>query len=99
MAATLAATFSNDMPGQIATLKQLVAAGDCIASGKQAHRIKGAAANMGCSALSRAASAMEQAGKAQNLQALQETAATIDGVLEETMRAIEHEFAPPGNNG
>jgi PAS domain S-box-containing protein len=62
--------FLTDIPGQIKTLAEFIAAGDATAAGGQAHSIKGAAANVGGLALSSAAMAIEQAARAGSLAEL-----------------------------
>jgi HPt (histidine-containing phosphotransfer) domain-containing protein len=66
----LITAFLKDMPLQVETLTASIAAGDVVQAGKQAHKIKGAAANMGGEAMCESAGAMESAGKAGNLDAL-----------------------------
>jgi HPt (histidine-containing phosphotransfer) domain-containing protein len=53
--------FLEEMPGQIQALKELVERGDVKRAGAQAHKIKGAAANLGGEALCGVALAMESA--------------------------------------
>ncbi len=55
--------FLNDIPKQIATLRTQVEQNNGQAAGEQAHKIKGAASNVGGKALVLVASAMEKAGK------------------------------------
>ncbi|MEI6127140.1 MAG: response regulator, partial [Pseudomonadota bacterium] len=62
--------FLDDMPIQIEKLAAAVNAEDAHQAEQQAHRIKGAAANVGGEALRETASKMEQAGKDGNLEAL-----------------------------
>jgi HPt (histidine-containing phosphotransfer) domain-containing protein len=63
LAETITQAFLADMPAQIEKLAA-AAGNDARQSEQQAHRIRGAAANLGAVALERAAGAMEQAGKA-----------------------------------
>ena len=63
--------FLEDMPKQIEQLQKLVAQGDTKQSGAQAHKIKGAAANVGGKTLREVASAMEVAGKTGNQKILE----------------------------
>ena len=58
------AGFLNDMPQQIQSLKSHIDRRDMEAAGRQAHTIKGAAANAGGLALSAVAGKMEKAGLA-----------------------------------
>jgi HPt (histidine-containing phosphotransfer) domain-containing protein len=60
---TVADAFLQDMPVQIEQLVMLVDNGDCQQAGAQAHKIKGAAANVGGLTLSAQASIIEQSGK------------------------------------
>ena len=55
--------FLNDIPGQITTLKTLVGQKETADAGDQAHKIKGAASNVGGKKLAKVASDMEKAGK------------------------------------
>ena len=63
--------FLSDIPRQIEKLKGALAAGDHRAAERQAHSIKGAAANVAAEALRAVASAMEEAGKAGNMATVQ----------------------------
>ena len=66
----VAGAFLGDVPEQIDRLGALVAANDVRQATAQAHKIKGAAANVGGMALSAAAEALERAGKAGDLAAM-----------------------------
>jgi HPt (histidine-containing phosphotransfer) domain-containing protein len=68
---TVIATFLDDMPGQIALLREAVSRRDLAGAGAQAHRIKGAAGNAACPALGATAAAMESAGKSGDADLLQ----------------------------
>lgn len=70
LAQTLVDGFLADMPVQIDFLEEAIAAGDGSLAGQQAHRIKGAASNMGGAALQKAAFSMELAGKEGDLNKL-----------------------------
>jgi len=63
----VAAQFLQELPTMLSTLKEQVAREDIGAIWKQAHKIKGAAANVGGDALRDAAWEVEQAGKAADL--------------------------------
>ena len=71
LAQTIVGGFLEDIPQQLAALESHLAARDTAAAGLQAHSIKGAAANVGGVALERAALAMEHAGKAGDLHAME----------------------------
>jgi CheY-like chemotaxis protein/HPt (histidine-containing phosphotransfer) domain-containing protein len=62
------AGFLEDIPKQLAALKEAVWQGKADAASAQAHKIKGAAANIGGDALCEAALLMEQAGKEGTLE-------------------------------
>jgi CheY-like chemotaxis protein/HPt (histidine-containing phosphotransfer) domain-containing protein len=66
MAAAVIEVFLQDMPRQLQSLEKFLEAEDIGAAGRQAHSIKGAAANLGCEAMRQVALAMEHAGKAEN---------------------------------
>ncbi len=73
--------FLNDMPTQISTLAAFVANGQSDQAGAQAHKIKGAAANVAASALAEIAYDMEKAGKAGD-----------NGCLDKLMPELETRF-------
>ncbi len=60
-------TFTEDMPGQLEKLKHAIAEHNGKTIETQAHRIRGAAANLSCSILYNRAAEMEAAANAQNL--------------------------------
>ncbi len=70
LARSLARMFLEHIPGQIEELKGFLKANDTPSVTRQAHSIKGAAANVGGEALCEVALQMEQAGKAGNLSAV-----------------------------
>ena len=72
LAETITQAFLADMPIQIERLAAATAANDVRQSEQHAHRIKGAAANLGAVALEQSALAMELAGKAGDVPKLQE---------------------------
>jgi len=78
---TVAKAFISDMTQQIALLKTAVANEDCSITATQSHKIKGAAINVGGIALSSLAHKMECAGKAEEIE-------TMNQVLSK----LEHEF-------
>jgi HPt (histidine-containing phosphotransfer) domain-containing protein len=59
--------FLDDLPRQLECLRDLVASGDAQGTGRQAHSIKGAAANVGGERMRRVAMEMERAADAGNL--------------------------------
>jgi CheY-like chemotaxis protein/HPt (histidine-containing phosphotransfer) domain-containing protein len=68
LARTIMEAFLNDIPTQIDQLNQFLSSGDVCAAERQAHTIKGAAANVGGEALRAVALEMEKAGKAGDLE-------------------------------
>ncbi len=58
----VAATFLDDLPKQVVTLRASLDTGDLAVATRQAHTIKGAAANVSAEALRQTAWEMEQAG-------------------------------------
>jgi HPt (histidine-containing phosphotransfer) domain-containing protein len=71
LALTVAAGFLEDIPQQIATLKGCLETGDAPGAERQAHSIKGAAANVGGERLREVALEMEKAGKAGEMDEVQ----------------------------
>ena len=67
LARAIIAAFLEDLPGQIEGLRRQVAAGEAQLVKASAHKLRGACATMGGEALSAAAGAIEQAGKAGDL--------------------------------
>ncbi|HKL01798.1 MAG TPA: response regulator [Desulfotignum sp.] len=61
LAKTIMAQFLSDMPEQLAAARTLVEKGRADAAGAQAHKIKGAAANMSAKQMHKTAQAMEKA--------------------------------------
>ncbi|MBN1627164.1 MAG: response regulator, partial [Deltaproteobacteria bacterium] len=70
LAETIIRGFLSDIPVQIETLKRLVESGDVPAVERQAHAIKGAAANVDGHLLRTVAFEIEKAGKAGDLSAV-----------------------------
>lgn len=60
--------FLTDMPQQIGALRNYLEVGDAAGAERQAHTIKGAAANVGGEVLAALASELEQAGKTGDLE-------------------------------
>lgn len=67
----LLAMFLAQLPAEIETLKERIAANDVVAAWGQAHKIKGMAANASCRALSVMALQLEKSGKADDLAAME----------------------------
>jgi PAS domain S-box-containing protein len=71
LAGIIMKAFLSDIPKQIGILKDYVTAGDPVGAGRQAHTIKGAAANVEGLILREIAFEMEKAGKAGELNAVE----------------------------
>ena len=70
LVATIVAGFLEDLPTQVEALKAYLGSGDVRSAERQAHTVKGAAANLGAEGLREVAGKMEKAGKRGDLQAL-----------------------------
>ncbi len=70
LARTVIGTFLADMPQQLASLERYITEGDAAAAKRQAHCIKGAAANVSGDTLRELAFEMERAGEAGDLHAM-----------------------------
>ena len=70
--------FLADLPRQIEILKELLEKGDCRGAGRQAHSIKGAAANVGGERLRRVALEMEKAAEDGALVAVKHRMAELE---------------------
>ncbi len=85
--------FLNDMPQQIATLHNALQAGDVPQATRQAHTIKGAAANVGAEALHALALAMETAGRADDLDTMRAHGQHLDTTFQHLQQAIAEQSA------
>ena len=97
LARTLVDAFLADMPVQIDQLKAAIAAGDSTLAGKQAHRIKGAALNMGGIAFQQIAHSMELAGKVGDLKTLGTRMPQLEGQFENLKESIHKAWVPQEN--
>ena len=70
LARQIAAGFLDDLPSQLAALRRFLKAGDTVAFERQAHTIKGAAANVGGDAVRRCATSIEAAARTSGLSAV-----------------------------
>ncbi len=89
LARTILDGFLEDLPGQITQLKNHVAAGDARIVEQQAHKIKGASATVGGEALRAVAWAMEQAGKAGDMDAARARVSDLDAQFNALKVALE----------
>ena len=83
------AGFLEDLPVQIAQLKGQVAAGEARQVEHQAHKLKGACANVGGESLSAVAAAIEQAGKAGDLAMVSARMPQLEAQFEALMSAMK----------
>jgi PAS domain S-box-containing protein len=89
LAETILKGFLEDIPKQIGTLKGHVEKGDAALAGAQAHKIKGAAANVGGLALSAVALEMEMAGKGKNLDKLKILRPKLEKAFDRLRQAVQ----------
>ena len=85
---TVAEAFVLDMNGMVEQLKTHVDGGDMQNVGALGHKIKGAASAMGGAALSSAALQIEQAGKAEQPERLDETLPLLEQRYDELKHAM-----------
>jgi len=88
----VAETFLTDLPIQLEALKAALIAGDVTKAAAQAHKIKGASANVGGVAVSSLAQTMEKSGKVgdletirQELPRLEQQIKRLEGAMGETL--------------
>ncbi len=81
LAVKIGKAFLADMPAQIENLFNEISNGDAVAAGHQAHKIRGASANVGGEAMRDAASALETSGASGDLES-----------LKKLMPKLQHEF-------
>ncbi len=89
MVRVVAEAFLGDMPSQIERLEELVAAEDVLQISVQAHKIKGAAANVGGTALSAMARQMERTCKAGDLGTIRQEQAKLAQRFAQLKSAME----------
>ncbi len=83
------ANFLADVPGQIATFRELVARGEAKSAGALAHKIKGAASYVHADALWSVAADLEKAGEAGNVAVLENGAAALQTEFQRLKLAME----------
>ena len=98
-ARTLVEVFLADMPVQIERLKSAIAEGDSAGAGKQAHRIKGSAMNMGGVAFQRVAHSMELAGTEGALKDLEAKLPRLEEHFERLKQSLQQAWPPQGKMG
>ena len=89
LARTVAAGFLDDIPRQITVLKECLAAGDASRAIRQVQGIKGAAGNMGGNRFMNAASQMEAAVKAGDLDIVAHNMADLEAQFDALKSALE----------
>ena len=78
LARIVIAGFLEDIPFQIQALKDCLASGDVVKAERQAHTIKGAAANIGGEVVRATAAEMEKSAKIGDLRAVQTRMSELD---------------------
>ena len=81
--------FLSELPDQITQLKNHLATGETRPVEQQAHKIKGACSTVGCEALRAVAWAMEQAGKAGDMDAARARVSDLDAQFNALKVALE----------
>jgi len=79
--------FIQELPDQIESLKVAVAGTDAVALTEQAHKLKGAAANLSAYGVSSAAKSLEEIGRSQNMD---EANQILEILLHESTRLTEY---------
>jgi PAS domain S-box-containing protein len=92
LARTVSRQFIDDMPAQLDELAEALVAGDFVRAARQAHRIKGAAANVGGEVLREGASGLESAMEGADLAMLGRRVDDLRGMLADLAAAMEGEF-------
>jgi CheY-like chemotaxis protein/HPt (histidine-containing phosphotransfer) domain-containing protein len=92
LALTVVAGFLEDIPLQIAALKNCLETGDAPGAERQAHSIKGAAANVGGESLREVALEMERAGKAGEMNVVKARMADLDAQFDRLKQAMTEEL-------
>ncbi|MFA5262532.1 MAG: PAS domain S-box protein [Opitutaceae bacterium] len=85
------ATFLSDIPGQIEALATAIAHGDAKQAGALAHKIKGAASNVGGDALCELAAIMEKAGMEGDNTSLRNRMPELQSQFQRLKKAMEEE--------
>lgn len=81
--------FLDDMPKQMDKLSEDIHSGDASAAGHQAHKIRGASANVGGEAMRDRASAMESAGDSGDIASLKKLMPDLQREFELLKEAME----------
>ncbi len=89
LARTIVAGFLDNIPVQVSRLKEFLSGGDAPGAQRQAHTIKGAAANLGAPALRDVALELEQIGKAGRLGDAFDVLPRLETEFERVRHALE----------
>jgi len=89
LAVKIGKAFLEDMPKQIDKLSDDLKSGDAAAAGHQAHKIRGASANVGGEAMRDAAIAMETAGASGDIESLKKLMPELQREFELLKEAME----------
>jgi HPt (histidine-containing phosphotransfer) domain-containing protein len=89
LAGRLVKEFLADTPSQLRILRKLLEDGDGESARRQAHKLKGAAANLSAGALREAAFHAEQAAMAGQLNKLAELLVTMDSEFERVKAVLQ----------
>ena len=92
LARAVAEGFLEDIPRQIEAPRGYLEAGDARGAGSQAHKIKGASANVGGEALRAVAFEMEMAGKAEDLAAVKARMTDLEAQFDRLKEAMKKEI-------
>jgi HPt (histidine-containing phosphotransfer) domain-containing protein len=87
--ASLVETFRTDCASYLDAIREAVEAGDAEALCRQAHGLKGAAANMQAEAVQRAAQQLEELGRAEDLEQASEALDQLEGAVDRIMPVLK----------
>ncbi|MFQ5328867.1 MAG: nitrate- and nitrite sensing domain-containing protein [Thermodesulfobacteriota bacterium] len=96
MAVEILDGFMEDLPGQIAALKEAIEGGEPPLAERLAHTIKGASANVGATALQEAALQVETAGKESDMEQCAALVPALEQAFEQLNKSIAAERADEG---
>ncbi|MGO9014192.1 MAG: response regulator, partial [Dissulfurispiraceae bacterium] len=92
LAGTIVTAFMEEIPRMLDDLREQIVRGDAGLAGRQAHKIKGSAANTGCVAMSAIAADMQKAGE----QGEMETLITLMSELESQLALLKAKIKDSG---
>ena len=95
LAAKVTAVFTGLFPGMMTELRRALDAADAPLAQRQAHSIKGAAANVGANALSALALQMEQAAREGTLETVRANLDALQSAFDAFLAAVRaNPFSP-----